>query len=309
MNRVFFAAGWALLFASASAPSAMAQAPKSALEKNPQQIVIDLQPNRNAKPHFGSIELADGFSTPVRKSLVAGGNQVATVNQITGWVTDTPDFVVEYKGGKAPLNFYVLSPADTVLFVLGPDGVRLADDDSAGALNPLVSIKEPRSGQYQIWVGTYEKALTPATLFISPTPPTPNRKATTEKSVVTSVPDQLLKQLLQEWSLPATQDKSGIFVWKDQDGNDEYRLVSLGRGRVLLIGAFFEGPVTLDRINEWNDRQALSRAVLTDANGKKTARLEADLNCSLGVTSAGVLGFIEQFKTSVRAFREHLRKE
>ncbi|MBX9681014.1 MAG: YbjN domain-containing protein [Gemmataceae bacterium] len=309
MSRLLLTAGCAILLAAGAAPCAWPQTPPSAIEKKPQPISVDLQFKRGAKPHFGSIELADGFPTPFRKNLVAGGDQITTIEKVKGWVTDSPDFVLDYKAGKAPLHIYVLSPADTVLFVFGPDGMRAADDDSAGDLNPLVTIKEPRSGQYQIWVGTYEKAFSPATLFISPTLPAPTQKATTEKSIVTSVPDEMLKQLLQEWSLPATQNKFGVFAWKEQDGKDEYRLKSLGRGRVLLISAFFEGPATLERINRWNDRQALCRAVLVDTDGKKTARLEADLNCQLGVSSSGVLGFIEQFKLSASLFREFLQKE
>jgi hypothetical protein len=308
MFRAFIAAMLAMGAVDLGSGSALAQAPPSSLEKNPQKIAIDLQMNRNAKPYFGSAELADGFAEPYRKSVVAGGNQMTTIGQVSGWITESPDFIVDYKAGKNPLHFYVLSPGDTVLFVFGPGGLRLADDDSAGALNPLVTIKEPRSGQYQIWVGTFEKAHTPATLVISASPP-PIRKATNEKNLVTSVPDEVLKQLLQDAALPAVQDRAGYFVWKEQENNDEYKLISLGRGRVLLITAVFEGPVSLDRINLWNDRQALSRAIFVEENGKKTARLEADLNCSLGIAPTAVSGFIDQFKLSARAFREHLRKE
>ena len=57
------------------------------------------------------------------------------------------------------------SDADTTLAVRAPNGEWLCNDDSNG-LNPMVSWEHPRSGRYQIWVGTFgepgEEPVTPS---------------------------------------------------------------------------------------------------------------------------------------------------
>ena len=35
-----------------------------------------------------------------------------------------------------------------------PDGRWLCDDDSAGNLNASITLRNPRSGNYNIWIGT-----------------------------------------------------------------------------------------------------------------------------------------------------------
>ena len=61
------------------------------------------------------------------------------------------------------------SNADTTLVVNGPDGSWYCDDDGGNSgANPMVRLNSPRSGRYEIWVGTYANAsLQPARLHIS----------------------------------------------------------------------------------------------------------------------------------------------
>ena len=57
---------------------------------------------------------------------------------------------------------------DPYLVVQDADGKTLAhDDDSGGNLNPLIKIENPKSGQYDIWVGTFGKDNAPAVLKIT----------------------------------------------------------------------------------------------------------------------------------------------
>ena len=49
-----------------------------------------------------------------------------------------------------------------------PDGTWIADDDSGGKLNPLIKLEKPKSGQYDIWVGSFkENELPKAKLMIT----------------------------------------------------------------------------------------------------------------------------------------------
>ena len=59
-------------------------------------------------------------------------------------------------------------PALNTLLVNAPDGSWYCNDDSNG-LNPMVSWSSPRSGQYDIWIGTYGSGsgMASATLTIS----------------------------------------------------------------------------------------------------------------------------------------------
>lgn len=130
-------------------------------------------------PNFGEATLTAGFSPdPHAVEITTGGEIAATqaVPQIEGqdlscrgYVTEAPDYLVEYTAGAWPLIISVLSEADTTLVIHGPDGAWRCDDDGGDGLNPLVEFPTPMSGRYAIWVGTYGQGqqATAATLRIS----------------------------------------------------------------------------------------------------------------------------------------------
>jgi hypothetical protein len=65
------------------------------------------------------------------------------------------------------LIFSVRADSDTTLVINGPDGRWYCNDDANG-VNPAFRFASPRSGQYDVWVGTYSNSgLRPARLFIS----------------------------------------------------------------------------------------------------------------------------------------------
>jgi hypothetical protein len=123
----------------------------------------------NLKPTFGVVELKSGFlPDPYVKEVIAGGEKKTNLGGVQAWVADRPDVTLIYTAGKFPLTFYVDCPEDTTLLIRLPDGTWLADDDSGGNLNPLIKINNPRSGRYDIWVGTFqEKRLPRAKLYIT----------------------------------------------------------------------------------------------------------------------------------------------
>ncbi len=126
-------------------------------------------------PNYGTFDLTTGFAPdPFTLDLVAGGNVSAegTGDGCTGFVTTAPDMRLNYSAGDGPLFISVASAADTTLIVNDPNGNWICDDDSGGGYNPAISLDAPASGQYDIWVGTYDQGPTAdATLYLSETEP------------------------------------------------------------------------------------------------------------------------------------------
>ena len=131
------------------------------------------------KSNFGEVKLDTGYTPdPFKKSLVAGGDRTVTINNVRMKITRAPDFKLYYTAGDTfPLSFYVRSAADTTLLIHMPEGGYVANDDGGGNLNPLITIKSPPSGRYDIWVGTFNDEAAPAVLYITELPvktPIPN---------------------------------------------------------------------------------------------------------------------------------------
>jgi hypothetical protein len=124
----------------------------------------------NAKARYGDKELVTGFTPdPLLVKVEAGGAVEVARGGFTQHVDKNPDFRLVFKtDGKLPLIIRVDSTSDTALLVNTPDEQWIVDDDSGGNLNPMIRIDNPKSGRYEIWVGTIQKGVTPnATLSIS----------------------------------------------------------------------------------------------------------------------------------------------
>jgi len=128
--------------------------------------------NLAADPLYGTVTLTTGFvPDPVTVEVQAGGPDSASNlgPGCTGYIMNAqPDVRLNYTAGpQYPLNLYVISQADTTLAVNLPNGQWVCNDD-ANQFNPLVSLQQPESGQYDIWIGTFQPGATPpATLYIS----------------------------------------------------------------------------------------------------------------------------------------------
>ena len=117
-----------------------------------------------------SLHLDTNFQPdPQRIDLDAGGDidAIALGGGCAGMIANAPDVDLYFDSGRYPLNIYVRSNADTTLVVNLPNGEWICSDDAEG-LNPLVSLRSPPSGLYNIWVGTYASGrLESATLYVS----------------------------------------------------------------------------------------------------------------------------------------------
>lgn len=123
-----------------------------------------------AEPTYGSVTLEAGFADdPHALSLTAGGGVDASAVGCVGMVADAPDYDLYYTPGSLPLYISADSSSDVSLVVNMPDGTWICDDDSAGNLNPGITLESPQSGLYDIWVGTVGDAAAgaDASLYIS----------------------------------------------------------------------------------------------------------------------------------------------
>ena len=145
--------GLALMLGAALAATASAAAP---LQKGQKSSAPAVDITQNAT--FGSISLNAGFTPdPYRVDMFSGGDVDATTiaNGCVGMVARAPDFQLTYSAGSLPLIFGVTSENDTTLVINGPDGRWYCDDDSGDGTNPLMSIPNPPSGVYDVFVGAY----------------------------------------------------------------------------------------------------------------------------------------------------------
>jgi hypothetical protein len=122
---------------------------------------------------------------PAAYSLTAGGGRdpvnVASLglyDQATGmpcgqaFITRSPDFRFFFTPGSSFnfLRMYVQTHngADATLLVNQPDTSWRCNDDSFGTLMPSIDFSYPMSGQYDVWVGTYDASShNPATFYIT----------------------------------------------------------------------------------------------------------------------------------------------
>nr|WP_303696842.1 peptidase [Brevundimonas subvibrioides] len=119
---------------------------------------------------YGDASLRSGFTPdPYRIDMYSGGDVDASAiaNGCVGMVARAPDFQLTYSAGSLPLIFGVTSSNDTTLVINGPDGRWYCDDDSGEGTNPLMSISDPQSGTYDVFVGAYGGNGAAAQLYIT----------------------------------------------------------------------------------------------------------------------------------------------
>ncbi len=118
--------------------------------------------NLDADPLFGSISLEAGFSpTPYTAQVSPGGEDESFQlgDDCYGYVRlAQPDFVLSYQAGGSPLGVFALSDLDITMAINDPAGNWHCNDDNIflSGTNSGIQFNEPLSGDYQIWVGSYD---------------------------------------------------------------------------------------------------------------------------------------------------------
>lgn len=133
-------------------------------------------PNWSLDPNYGSYNLSlSQMRAGQRIGLQAGGNNYVwncpNVNPQTdtgaGYFTSSPDvriFANNIEGNRLVLR--VNSNCDSALLINTGTATWYYDDDDAGNLDPQIVLTRPRSGQIDIWVGTYDGGYCDANLII-----------------------------------------------------------------------------------------------------------------------------------------------
>lgn len=114
-------------------------------------------PDIGSKPIYGSAKLAAGFTPDPHEVTIRPGGDIDVGHlgaSCVGYVGRAPDYQIEYEAGALNLSFRVAGPVDTSLVINGPSGQWLCDDDSGGDLDPLVTVLDPSTGRYDVWIGT-----------------------------------------------------------------------------------------------------------------------------------------------------------
>lgn len=130
------------------------------------------QPNWRAQPMFGTVTLQAGFTPdPHTVPVRAGGadRNAVSGSGCAGYINNAqPDVDLNYQAGRSRLYIYVTSDTDTTLLVNDAGGNWHCSDDFEGS-HPAVILNNPPTGNYNIWVGTYDRnrSGSRATIYIS----------------------------------------------------------------------------------------------------------------------------------------------
>jgi hypothetical protein len=153
--------------------SACASAPQPSGNGGGQTVYSGGAPNWRAAPTYGTINLAAGFSPdPFLRSIQAGGANEVDLggSECSGYIhAAAPDLDLNYDAGQYQLVIYAKSDTDITLIVNDPSGNWFCSDDVSGT-NPAITFNNPRSGNYNIWIGTYRPSSSPlpeSVLYIS----------------------------------------------------------------------------------------------------------------------------------------------
>ena len=117
--------------------------------------------NFRRTPSFGTLNLRANFAPdPTVVQVTAGGTVPAERlggAECVGTVADAPDVRLNYTAGQGlPLYISAVSRADVTLVINLPNGRWVCNDDFDGT-NPGIVMRNPQSGQYDIWIGNYER--------------------------------------------------------------------------------------------------------------------------------------------------------
>ena len=113
-------------------------------------------------PYNGSVSLRAGFlPDPSTLELVVGGDVDVSYlgSGCVGYATAEPDYRLNWSGSSDELRIFFVSDdfEDATLIVNRPDGSWTCNDDAGATLDPMVVLTDPLEGQYDIWIGSYER--------------------------------------------------------------------------------------------------------------------------------------------------------
>jgi hypothetical protein len=132
-----------------------------------------------------------------------------------------------------------------------------------------------------------------------------------EKDLVyRNVSSDKLESILKELEITYKKNagaKDGIFTYDFERNDAKIRLYNYG-GDDLWIETDFTQKASLEEVNRWNMRAKFSRAVLVKEEAGATISLEAQIDCTLGITLGMVRQFVRRFDDEIQAFAKFMKK-
>jgi hypothetical protein len=111
-----------------------------------------------------------------------------------------------------------------------------------------------------------------------------------------------LGAILKEYGYTFTSAKDNVSVQLGGGYSADLRLYADG---TLVAGCNNFARLSIEQINKWNDDNWRSRAIQHD----KSSRLEADLDCDLGVTAPMVSRFLRRYEQKLEEFERFTDKQ
>ncbi|MEQ8441029.1 MAG: hypothetical protein RIM33_10460 [Alphaproteobacteria bacterium] len=115
-------------------------------------------PNWQAQPRYTTFNLSAGFQPDPQSIYVQAGGGGSVNHLAPGCVGvidfSRPDVDLNYQAGQYILSIWAEGGNDLTLVVYDPVGQWYCNDDFRG-LDPAIRFNNPRSGNYNIWVGTH----------------------------------------------------------------------------------------------------------------------------------------------------------
>ncbi len=164
-RSVALAASTAALFGALLWAAALAQTDAPAPAPTP-----ELEPSA-----YLTLDMQAGFALdPFLVSLNGGGEvDAATLDPAcVGYVNNKPVLTANWQGAVDVLRVFFYSDSDSTLVIQQPDGSYVcADDAGENLLDAEVTLTEPMTGSYKVWVGSYDaNQIIPGLLVITARP-------------------------------------------------------------------------------------------------------------------------------------------
>jgi len=119
-------------------------------------------PYEHTPSRFGVVPLHAGFSPDPR---VVGGSAVGEIpaksihRKCRGWISETPDYLMDAATAFFQLHVLGRSSSDVLLVVRKPNGEVLCNDNRNGTKDPMIRSDFP-IGTTQVWIGVQEEGTT-----------------------------------------------------------------------------------------------------------------------------------------------------
>lgn len=131
-----------------------------------------------------------------------------------------------------------------------------------------------------------------------------------QETIYTNVTSERLEAILKELNITykkAPGKKDGVYSYDFERKGFKVRMYNYS-GEDLWLESYFAEKATLEAVNKWNTRAKFSRAVLVKDASTASISLEAQVDCTLGITAGMIRHFVQRFDDELETFSKYLTK-